>query len=66
MWFQAMINICAYTEQVLGPLDDAWSRGSVAGDRASVGTGEGAPLSEALVRLIHGLDPVSPVKVGRL
>ena len=61
-----MTNECTYCEQVLGPLYDARSRGSIGGERASVGTGKGAPLSEALEGLIDGLNTMAPVEVRGL
>ena len=57
---------CAYREQVYGPVDYALSCGSIGSERASVGTGEGASLSEPPEGLVDGLDTMAPGEVRRL
>jgi len=64
--FRTTVNGDAYPEQVLGPVDDTLPGGSIGGERTSVGSGEGAPLSETLEGLVDGLNTMAPVEVGRL
>jgi hypothetical protein len=60
------MNGRVYREQALSPLNDARSCGSIGGERASVGTGKGASLSETLESLVDGLDTMAPVEVRGL
>lgn len=55
---------CAYSEEVYGPLENAWSCGGSGGERTSFGTGEGTSLSKALVSLVDRLDTMGPVEMG--
>ena len=61
-----MINGHVYREQTLSPFDDSRSCGSIGGKGASVGTGKGTSLSEALEGLVDGLDTTGPVKMRGL
>ena len=54
----------AYLDQILGPLNDAWSCGSVCSEGTSVGASESASVSETLESLIGGLDEMGPREVG--
>jgi len=60
-----VINGWAYREQVLGPLNNAWPCGCIGGERASIGTGEGASLSKALESFVDRLNKMGPGEVGR-
>lgn len=52
-----------YAEQLLGPVDETRPCGSIGDKRASVRTGEGTSLSEALESLVNGLHTMGPGEV---
>lgn len=56
----------AYSKQIYGPVNYPLFGGTIGGERASEGTGEGASLSEALESLVDRLDTTGPVEVRGL
>ena len=60
---QSMIDGSAYSEQALGPFDDAHTCRSVGGERASIGPKERPSPSETLEGLIDRLDTTGPIEV---